>query len=313
MANDDKAIDKLRSRYGARSVDNAARLHPKDFADVMAWRDEMDPQYTRLLLDFTYGGLMTRSVLSERVRLLVVIAQCAAMAELEYLESSMRAALNEHVSPREILEILLQTTVYVGMPKINRAARVFHGLITELGRMDELTKTQPPIDGRNAERSLEAERATWGAAHDPDERFPTREAMLQKYGWHGISAGLRLQPTHHPEAILRMDRSDQNFLKYWLDFIYGGMYVRDVLDDKTRILCVVGICTALDEMVQGENHVRAALTLGATPREVQEVAVQSTQYWGMPRSLRTMAILERVLREQGRLAELTDTQLPMPA
>ncbi len=310
MTNDSNLVDKLRKQYGARGVDNAARMHPNDFTQVMAWRDEMDPQYTRLLLDFTFGGLMTRGVLSERVRLLVLIAQCAAMAELEYLESTMRAALNEGVSAREILEILLQTTVYVGMPKINRAARVFHSVVKELGRMQELTQTQPPLEGRNDERSLAAERATWNVT---DERFPTREAMLEKYGWHGISAGLRLQPTHHPEAIMRMDCSDQNFLKYWLDFIYGGMYVRGVLDDKIRILCVVGVCTALDEMMQGENHVRAALALGATPREVQEVAVQSTQYWGMPRSLRTMAILERVLREQGRMAELTDTQLPLPA
>ena len=219
MANDNNAIDKLRARYGARGVDNAARLHPNDFTQVMAWRDEMDPQYTRLLLDFTYGGLMTRGVLSERVRLLVLIAQCAAMAELEYLESTMRAALNEGVSAREILEILLQTNVYVGMPKINRAAHVFHSMIKELGRMQELTQTQPPLEGRNDERSLATERATWNVT---DERFPTREAMLEKYGWHGISAGLRLQPTHHPEAIMRMDRSDQNFLKYWLDFIYGG-------------------------------------------------------------------------------------------
>jgi alkylhydroperoxidase/carboxymuconolactone decarboxylase family protein YurZ len=310
MANEEENIHRLRAKYGARGIDNAARMHPKDFEKEMSWRDDMDPQYTRLCLDFTYGGLMTRGVLAERVRLLVLIAQCAAMAEMDYLESSIRAALNEGVSPREVLEILLQTTVYVGMPKINRAARLFHGIIGELGRMDELRKTRPPIEGRNAERSLEAERATWSVT---DERFPTREAMLKKYGWYGISAGLRLQPTHHPEAILRMNRTDQNFLKYWLDFIYGGMYVRGVLDDKTRILCVVGVCTALDELVQGVNHVRAALMLGATPREVQEVAVQSTQYWGMPRSLRLMQLLDSVLKEQGREAELTETQLPMPA
>lgn len=308
MAND-STMSKLRARYGARAVDNVARLHPRDFAEVMTWRDELDPQYARLQLEYTYGGLMQRGVLTERVRLLVVIAQCAAMAELEYLESSMRAALEEGVAAREILEILLQTTVYVGMPKINRAARVFYDIVKDTPHMTALKNTQPPLEGRNAGRSLDAERATWDVT---DERFPTREAMLKKYGWHGISAGLRLQPTHHAEAVMRMDRTDQNFLKYWLDFIYGGMYVRGVLDDKTRLLCVVGVCTALDEMAQGENHVRAALMLGATPREVQEVAAQSTQYWGMPRSLRTMTTLERVLREQGRLGELTDTQLPLP-
>jgi alkylhydroperoxidase/carboxymuconolactone decarboxylase family protein YurZ len=241
--------------------------------------------------------------------MLVLIAQCAAAGELEYLESTIRAALNEGVAAREILEILLQTTVYVGMPRINRAAKVFYKIVRGTRHMVAIKKSQPPIEGRNAERSLEAERKTWDVS---DERFPNREAMLQKYGWHGISAGLRLQPTHHAEAVMGRDRLDQHFMQHWLDYIYGGLYVRGVLDDKTRVLCVVGVCTALDEMPQNENHIRNALMLGATPREVLEVTVQSTQYWGMPRSLRAMTQLENVLREQGRLAELTETQLPLP-
>lgn len=75
----------------------------------------------------------------------------------------------------------------------------------------------------------------------------------------------------------------------------------------------MGVCTALDELVQGVNHVRAVLMLEATPREVHEVAVQSMLYWGMLCSLRLMAILEQVLNEPGREAELTDTQWPLPA
>lgn len=310
MARDSTAVKRLKAKYGAKAVDNMARLHPRDFRDVITWRDEMDPQATRLLLDYTYGGLMTRGVLDERTRLLVLIAQCAGAGELDYLESSIRAALNEGVAAREILEVLLQTTVYVGLPRINRAARVFYKIVRGTKHMLSIKKSQPPLEGRNAERSLEAERKTWGVS---DERFPNREDMLKKYGWHGISAGLRLQPTHHAEAVMGRDRLDQHFMKHWLDYIYGGLYVRGMLDDKTRLLCVVGVCTALDEMPQNENHIRNALMLGATPREVMEVTVQSTQYWGMPRSLRAMSQLENVLREQGRLAELTETQLPLPA
>lgn len=310
MAINEAKLRELKAKYGDAAIEQARRMHPADFEQIMAWRDEMDPQYTRLNLEFTYGGLMRRGVLDERTRLLVVIAQCAAMSELEYLESSLRAALDAKLSPRDVLEVLLQTTVYVGMPKINRAARLLHGIVAELGRMDELATTQPPLAGRNAERSLAAERTQWGVS---DERFPAREALLKKYGWHGISAGLRLQPTHHAEGVTRLDRIDQNFLKRWLDFIHAGMYVRGVIDDKTRMLCVVGVCIALDESAQGENHMRAALSFGATPREVQEVAVQSTQYWGMPRCLRAMALLERILQELGREAELTQTQLPLLA
>jgi alkylhydroperoxidase/carboxymuconolactone decarboxylase family protein YurZ len=145
----------------------------------------------------------------------------------------------------------------------------------------------------------------------PEEKFPRREDFMKKYGWQGISAGLRLQPTHHVQTLTRLDRIDQNFLKRWLDFIYAGMYVRGVLDDKTRILCVIGVCVVLDEVTQGENHIKAALTFGATPREILEVAVQSTIYCGMPRSLRAIGILERVLEQQGRIDELAETQLPV--
>ena len=46
--------------------------------------------------------------------------------------------------------------------------------------------------------------------------------------------------------------------------------------------------------------------------EVLEVVLLSTIYCGMPRCLRAAAILERILEEQGRIAELTETQLPLP-
>ncbi len=309
MANRNERIEQLKQKYGAKGIDNAARLHPDHFPEMMEWRDEMDPHYAKLWLDYTYGGFYQRGVLTDRVRLLVVIAQCVAMDEMEELDIHIRSALLQGATPREVLEVLLQITVYLGNVKITRAARVFKRVITELGRMDEITKTQLPLDGRGSERSLERERSTWRV---PDDRFPRREELMRKYGWQGISAGLRLQPTHHAQIVQRLDRIDQHFLKLWLDFIYAGMYVRGVLDDKTRILCVVGVCVVLDEMTQGENHIRAALMLGATPREILEVALQSTIYAGMPRCLRAAGILERILKEQGRMAELTETQLPLP-
>jgi alkylhydroperoxidase/carboxymuconolactone decarboxylase family protein YurZ len=309
MSEREQRLEQLRRKYGAKGIDNAARLNAHDFPEMMEWRDELDPHYARLWLDFTYGGLLTRRVLDDRTRLLVQIGQCVAQDEMEQLASQIRSALDHGATPREVLEVILQITVYIGNPKVVRAARVFRQVITELGRMDEIKETQLPLEGRSAERSLERERPTWRV---PDDRFPRREELMRKYGWHGISAGLRLQPTHHAQTVERLDRIDQHFLKHWLDFIYAGMYVRGVLDDKTRILCVVGVCVVLDEVTQGENHLRAALTFGATPREVLEVVLQSTIYCGMPRCLRAAAILERILEEQGRIAELTETQLPLP-
>lgn len=308
MATDEKFLDEMREKYGASSVDNATRLNPDDIEEMIEWRDALDPHYTKLWMDYTYGGLFARGVLDDRTRLLVAIAQCVAIGDLEGVESNVRAALGQGATPREALEVILQVGTYVGIPKVVPAARAFRRIITELGRIDEITSTQLPLDGRSSERSLEAERATWNV---PDEDFPQREAFFKKYGWEGISAGLRLQPTHHVEGVTNLDRIDQHFLSLWLTLIYAGLYERKVLDDKTRILCMVGICTVIDEEAQAYNHQRAALMFGATPREVLEVTLQSTIYCGMPRSLRAMRMLMRILEHRGRTKEITETQLSL--
>ena len=74
---------------------------------------------------------------------------------------------------------------------------------------------------------------------------------------------------------------------------------------------MIGELFVMGEFIQAENHIRNALTHGATPREVLEVILQSTIYVGMPRFVRVVALLQRILEEDGRLVELTDTQLPL--
>lgn len=76
---------------------------------------------------------------------------------------------------------------------------------------------------------------------------------------------------------------------------------------RTRLLMMVGVCLALNEPVQLANHVRGAMLLGAKPREVLEVIVQSTAYCGMPTTLQVVRVLEQVAREDGRIDELMGT------
>ena len=300
-------IEELKKKYGTKAIENAVRMHPHDVPDIVDWADELDEHYTKLWLDFSYGGMFARGILDERTRGLVVIGQFVAMDELEQLPTHIRSALAHKASPREVLEVILQAGVYTGYPRIVRATRVFKQVVFELGRMDEITKTQLSRDGGNAQRSLERERAGWKTPESPK-----REKFLQKYGWKSLSAGLRLQPTHHVQSVERLDRVDQQFAKLWLDAVYAGMYSRGILDDKTRVLCVVGELYVMGEFHQAEHHIRNVLMLGTSGREVLEVILQSTIYAGMPRFVRFVGILERALEEQGRLAELTDTQHPLP-
>ena len=175
-------------------------------------------------------------------------------------------------------------------------------VLERLGRLDEITKTQLPLEGRMPERSLAEERGRWPAAKSPEETA-WRERILEKYGWKGVSTRIRTQNHQSNETINNYDRIDPHYLQLWFDFIYGEMYPRGVIDDRTRLLMMVGICLALNEPVQMENHIRGALLHGATAREVLEVIVHSTAYVGMPTTVQTVRVLDRVAKEENRVSE----------
>ena len=213
------------------------------------------------------------------------------------------SALAAGATPREVLEVALQATVYIGYVRAGHGARICVKVLEKLGRLDEITGTQLPLAGRLPERSLEEERRRWPAAKTPEEAA-LREELLEKYGWSSMSSRVRLQAHQGYDTMTGFDRVDPHYLKLWLDFIYGEMYPRGIIDDRTRLLLMVAVCLALNEPVQLENHIRGALRLGATPREVLEVIVQSTAYVGMPTTILTRRMLERVAKEENRFEEL---------
>jgi len=309
MADAKQRAEALKKKYGAKAIDNAARLNPEDFPDLLEWRDELDQHYAKLWLDWTYGGMWKRGVLDDRVRMLVVIGQCVGLDELGELPVHIRSALASGAKPREIFEVILQISVYIGYQRVVRAARIFREEMVKAGRLDEITKTQLPIEGRNPERTLEEDRKKWNVTA---EEFPRRDELVAKYGWEGVGSGLHLQPTHHPQTLVLLDGIDQNFCKLWLDWVYGGMYTRKILDDRTRELVVIGELLVLKESAQIENHMRAAMMHGVPPRQVLEVVLQSTIYIGMPAMTRNIRLCLGIVEEQKRMDEITQTQLPLP-
>ena len=63
---------------------------------------------------------------------------------------------------------------------------------------------------------------------------------------------------------------------------WGGTWLRDGLDLKTRSLITVAFLTALGRQNELKGHVRGALNNGATIEEIQEVLLHATTYCGVP-------------------------------
>jgi alkylhydroperoxidase/carboxymuconolactone decarboxylase family protein YurZ len=233
--------------------------------------------------------------------LLVLIGQYTMAKSHAMLEDTIRAAIAAKVAAREVLEIILQCVVYGGHVTVDPAIQVFHRVAGELGLIEELRASQLPTDGNDRKRSLEAERKTW---HADDVADPRCAALVARHGWLAVGRGLALRPRHHLNILAWLDAMDPEFAGLWVKFCYGGMYSRGIVDDKTRLLCMIGDCLAVGEGTQAKGHMRGAMRNGASPREVMEVILQTCVNFGMPPMLHALGIFVQLMAEDGRLAEI---------
>ena len=90
---------------------------------------------------------------------------------------------------------------------------------------------------------------------------------------------------------------DPEFAQMFQRYVYGGMYERRVIDQKTRELCAVAACTVQNALPQLETHIKASIRAGATKREVIEVIMQMTVYCGFPYFLQAARLFDRVMAE----------------
>ena len=291
----------LRAKYGADAFEAGNKLQPKGFAKRVAQRDSIDQHFTKLWIDFAIKGLGQRPALDTRTRLLVLIGQYTMAKSHPTLEDTIHAALAANVPIREIAEIVLQCAVYGGHTTVDPAIQVLHRVAEETGLLEELRKSQLPLDGRDRTRSLEEDRKTW---HREDVADPRSAKLIEKHGWLSVGRGLTMRPRHHVNVLSWLDTIDSEMAGLWVKFCYGGMYSRFMIDDKTRLLCMIGDCLAVGEGTQAKGHMRGAMRNGATPREVMEVILQTCVNFGMPSMLHALEIFVQVMAEDGRLAEI---------
>ena len=68
--------------------------------------------------------IWSRPNLAIRDRSLITVAQLAALGHTEELRAHLAGALNVGVTHEELVEVLMQTAVYAGVPAANAALRV---------------------------------------------------------------------------------------------------------------------------------------------------------------------------------------------
>jgi alkylhydroperoxidase/carboxymuconolactone decarboxylase family protein YurZ len=82
------------------------------------------PDFYRYVAGSAFGMLWSRPGLALRDRSLVTVAQLAALGRTEELRAHLRGARNVGISEEELVEVLMQTAIYAGVPAANDALKV---------------------------------------------------------------------------------------------------------------------------------------------------------------------------------------------
>jgi 4-carboxymuconolactone decarboxylase len=92
--------------------------------------------FQELITSYAWGEVWSRPGLDRRTRSCVTLGVLVALRCEEELALHVRAALRNGLTPEEIREVLLHTTVYAGVPAANTAFAIAQRVLRDEGALE---------------------------------------------------------------------------------------------------------------------------------------------------------------------------------
>lgn len=140
----------LYGRYDGNGLDTGVRLQGEHFLHRVEELDELDSEFTDQWLKWVYGYMYNRTGLDPKTRVLIVLGEAIVLGAEMQIPNHIRSAMRTGASQDEILEVILQSCIYAGMPRMMVAMRAYRKLCRDLGLRD---LTDPVFQGDAREKS----------------------------------------------------------------------------------------------------------------------------------------------------------------
>src|SRR5262252_10732205 len=101
-----------------------------------------------------------------------------------------------------------------------------------------------------------------------DEGMKTRRAVLGD--------------AHVDRTLKHRTKFNEPFQEFITRYAWGEVWSRPGLPKKTRSLLTLGMLVALNRGEEFRMHVKAALAMGVSREEIQELLLQAAVYCGVP-------------------------------
>ncbi len=116
----DKGLDMRKRVLGAEYVEKS-----------LAAADEYTRPLQELVTEYCWGAVWTRTGLEPKIRSMLNIGMLTALNRPHELKVHINGALTNGCTREEIIEVLLQTAVYCGMPAALESTRIAREVFRE--------------------------------------------------------------------------------------------------------------------------------------------------------------------------------------
>jgi 4-carboxymuconolactone decarboxylase len=124
----------MESERFARGLSKIKEIDPKDGEEVVRKVGSISPDMAQLLLEYPFGDIYSRPGLDLKSREIAIIgALCALGYALPQLKFHISAGMHAGLTRDEIVEIIIQMTVYAGFPAALNALYAAQEVFEERG------------------------------------------------------------------------------------------------------------------------------------------------------------------------------------
>lgn len=240
--------------------ENAKRHFEKMFPHLQSSFAITDPDFYHMWHNFMYDEVVNSDDLSDRMRMMCILASCIGTQGLEEFKSMIRASYQLGVTPVEIKEIVYQAVPFCGIAKV----------------LPFLIETNSFLKSQKIDLPLEKQSKT-----NEENRYQRGKEIIEEI--HGIN---ELNYLFNKNHIMN---------KWIIDNCYGDFYTRGGLNIKERELMTFCYLSAMGE--NGDllrKHIQANIRLGNDIVILNKVVSQCLPFIGYINAIKILERLESI-------------------
>lgn len=109
-------------------------------------------------------------------------------------------------------------------------------------------------------------------------------------------------PTGHMDIGAGFKDLAPDLEKFVVEFAFGDIYAREGIDNKQKVLVTISALVAQGKP-QIQMHIKSALNVGFTPKEIVGAIIHLLPYTGFPSVLNALTAAREVFEEKGLTVE----------